>query len=604
MMSKFPLFSTRLLPLCVGLILVVAVPFLSIWRTGPQSALFLESLSLGGVLVLVLATALSGKLDVRPPAASLWLLLMALFWAVQARVMDLSYIGLSDMAAWSFAILALGVWACRGWVRHIGQERAVAVLAWVLVLACCLQATVGWMQYTGAAAAWKGWLMYRSGIVEGQLGQRNHFGHYLMWGVLATAYLWTTRRMAWWLALPVTAYLGLTLGLTGSRAVLAYFLAIGAALPLWRWLNGNNATRMTVVFAAVLLWTAFAQFAAEPLLQLFQHSSGVDSAAERLANHRFGQSGRDYEWRKAWLVFQSAPWFGHGWGSYALQGFLVDADFYPLGFRPYETNVLFTHSHNSFLNLLAEMGIVGTLLVLGGLAVCVRRAFSQASAASLLLLALLTVSLVHSLVEYPLWYVYFLSAFMLFVGLMPAPESTRPLPEWMTWTVGIGAAMMLVGVVRLGFVYQDLRQAAAKTTTATEKAANITTLLYLSRTEPMLRYYADMTLLNHVDTAADHIPAWAQTARESARYRPYANAHKWGLLAYRAGEHQAAADWMRQMYRYYPSKYPVYGAAIMTPPHYRGLQAQYSAECRAYYATIKKPPVCAEAMPPKPPTKP
>ncbi|UOP04955.2 PglL family O-oligosaccharyltransferase [Conchiformibius kuhniae] len=605
-MSDSPqsVFKLSLLPLWVGLALTMALPFLSLIRTGPQSAFFLEAMSLLGVLVWFTATAAAGKLKSAPPAATWWLLLLAVFWAAQARLMKLDYVGLSDMVAWTFVVLAFGVWTCRAWVRDAGQERAAAVLAWVLVAACCLQAAVGWLQYTGHAAHFKPWLMYRAGIVEGQLGQRNHFGHYLMWGALAAAYLWTARRMAWWGALAVWCWLGGAMALTGSRSVLAYFIALAVLALLWRLWAGAAAKRAVRIVALALAVLAVLQFALEPLLQLFG-SGSVESAAERLGNHSFGQSGRDYESRKAWQIFQTAPWFGHGWGSYALQGFLADPAVYAKGFRQYDQNVLFTHSHNGVLNLLAEMGAVGTGLVFGGLAWCVRTAFVRKNAASLFLLAAMSVSLVHSLLEYPLWYVYFLTAFTVFVGMMPAPQrETRALAAGWFWAAVAAAIIVIFGIVRLGVAYNDLRHAASGSRDAVAKSEKIVKLLYLARTEPMWRYYAHMNLLNHVDTAADHLPAWAQEARLSAHYRPYANAHKWALLAYRAGEREAAADWLRQMYRYYPTKYPVYGAALMTPPHYAGLRAQFSAECRAYYAAVRQTPVCAEAMPPKPQGKP
>ena len=88
--------------------------------------------------------------------------------------------------------------------------------------------------------------------------------------------------------------------------------------------------------------------------------------------------------------------------------------------------MLFTHSHNSFLNLLAEMGIVGTALVLLGMAWAIRGCFQRANApAGVLILALISVSLVHSTLEYPLWYVYFLSIFALFIGFAPATASEQ-----------------------------------------------------------------------------------------------------------------------------------------------------------------------------------
>ncbi|MDO5356048.1 MAG: Wzy polymerase domain-containing protein [Conchiformibius sp.] len=597
MSDKPSLLKISLLPWWTGMILIAAVPFLSILRTGPLSSFFLESGSLLFVLTLVLLTVFCSGIRSRPPAAAVWFGLLALFWAVQARWMGLLYAGVSDMAAWAFVILAFLAWACREWVNRFGQETVAAVLAWVLLAAGCVQAGIAWMQYTGAAADFSGWLMYRPGIVEGQLGQRNHLAHYLMWAVLASAYLCTQRRLTAWLAWPLAACLAWTIGLTGSRTVFVYVLGLALLLPLWRWRAGRAGNRGCAVFALAAATVLLFQFAAEPLAAWVSGQGGFATAAERLGNENFGRSGRGYEWRKAWLVFQSAPWFGHGWGSYALQGFL-ETGVYPTGYRPYENGVLFTHSHNSLLNLLAEMGIVGTALVLGGLAYVLRTVWRQPSPASLFLLAAMSVSLLHSLFEYPLWYIYFLSVFALFVGLMPPPSRLPEREQAVSYafSAAVAAAVLLLaaGVLRLGFAYQDLRQAARGATTALEKAERVGSLVRIVHHEPMLAYYAELTLLNHIDTArAGSVPEWAQqAARRATLFRPYSHAHKWGLTAYRTGRREEGAKWMEQVYRYYPAKMQVYGAAIAANPEYAGLREGFTRHCRAYYASLGQAPQC------------
>lgn len=602
--SRLPLLEWRVLPLWFGLTLVAALPFLSIYRVGPLPSFFLESGSLLFVLLWVLASVFSGCLKNRPPAAAWYFAAMALFWAGQARLMEVGYTGQNDMAAWSFLILALGAWAARGWTDKIGQERAVSVLAWVLLWACLVQAVIGWLQYTGLAAQFKGLLMYRNGIVEGQLGQRNHFGHYLMWGVLAAAYLWGQRRLASWLALPLIVFLAATIGLTGSRTVFGYVLALALLLPLARCFGGRQIGRnlwcMAAAGAAVLLF----QFALEPLLALAD-GKNMTSAAERLGSSSFGQSGRHYEWLKAWKSFQAAPWFGHGWGSYSLQGFLIN-DVYPDGYRPYENGVLFTHSHNSLLNLLAEMGIAGTALVLGGLLWVLRGSLKRAHAAQgVFVLAAISVSLVHSLLEYPLWYIYFLSAFSLFVGFAPAARESQPAGSLKTDDAtrsgliysGMAALLALAlcgGIMRLAVAYQELRTiAASSSNNPQEHTKRITGLLLISQTEPMLQYYAQLQLTDYIEPTDTRFPDWLYEAgRKSLHYRPFTNSYKWALLAYRQGDKDEAQRWMDAVYRYYPARLDTYGAELSATSNYPELRATYSKHCHAYYRSIGRHAPC------------
>ncbi len=599
------LFSRETLPLWLGLfVIVVAAPF-SIMRVGPLPSFFLEAGSLLGCLILVAFTLLSGSLKTRIPAASYYFVTLAIFWAAQARMMQLTYIGMSDMAAWTFAILALLCWACRGWVARLGAERAVSVLAGVLLLGAVLQAMVGWLQYTDLAGKFHGVLMYRKGIVEGQLAQRNHFAHYLMWGMLAAGWLWAQRRLAWFVAVPLMLLIAATMGLTGSRTIFGYVLAMLVLLPLYRLFSGCLSTRAVWGLGLAAAIVLLGQFAVEPVLDLFREGT-ITSAADRISSgSQIAGSGRGYEWQKAWQIFLSAPWFGHGWGSYPLYGFLTNV--YPTTFRPYETDVLFTHSHNSFLNLLAEMGIVGTALVLLGMLWAIRGCFQRANApVGVFILALMSVSLVHSTLEYPLWYIYFLSIFALFIGFAPASAKTPPAPlssgslKTVYAATALAIALLSAGIVYTATVYQDLRQFSASGGSTAQQAKNIAGLQRIARHNAMLRYYAHFQLISHFDPGSATVPPWAEEAAESLRYRPYANAQRYAFAAYRAGKIQAARDWMILMYHYYPSKFSAYASQIMDSPYYPQLQADFTAQCRAYYASVEQIPICAQAAPAKP----
>lgn len=596
------LWRRELLPLWVGMFSIVVVPFLSIYRVGPLSSFYLESGSLLLILFWVLWSAGVGCLKVALPRGSVYFLLLALFWAVQARVMGLAYPGLSDMVAWSFVVFALACWAGRGWVLEVGQERVLSVLAVALVVGGVLQSVVAWLQYTGLARWFSGYLMFRQGVVEGQLAQRNHLGHYVMWGVLSVAWLWSQRRLAWWWAVLLLGCFASVLALTGSRTVLAYVLALAVFLPVaWLWAR-ERVRRLVVKLLVGLGCVLLFQLALEPLLAWWQLGE-LHGAVGRLKGASFAVSGRGYEWQKAWLIFLSAPWFGYGWGSYALQGFLVDV--YPSGFRPYETNVLFTHSHNSFLNLLVEMGLVGTLLVLGGLLWtwlgCLKR---DNAVAGLFLTCLASVSLIHSFFEFPLWYGYFMGVFALFVAFVPPVRLERVGKSgclkgrrwWGVFAVVV-CVLLMVGIVRLAVAYQELRKVSQYTQVNVQKRAeNVAGLLKIAKTEPMLRYYAQLQLMSYVTPELREFPVWAEEASAALTYRPFASAYKWSLVAMRLGKVDEARNWMRWMYRYYPSKMQVYGKAIMGSSEYEALRADYWKYCYAYYATLQQLPVCVSQV--------
>ena len=159
--------------------------------------------------------------------------------------------------------------------------------------------------------------------------------------------------------------------------------------------------------------------------------------------------------------------------------------------------------------------------------------------------------------------------------------------------------VLVSAIIRLGFVYQDLRRYSGKSDTAVvARTKNIMGLLYIAETEPMFRYYAQLQLMNYIDPNSKHFPNWAiEHARQNMRYRPYANGHKYAFAAYRAGDIDEAREMMNFMYRYYPSKMNAYASSIMNTDYYPQLRSDFSNTCHEYYTKIKQTPVCAEALP-------
>ena len=598
----------QLWPLWFCFIWIGIVPFVSLYRVGPLSSFYLEAGSLAGAVMLLLLSALDGRLNVKLPTASVYLLVLAAFWWLQARVMGLSFPGMNDMVVWTFVILALAAWACRGWVAEFGQNRVVAVLAWVLVAGALMQALVSLMQFGGWAGEdmFRGIIAYR-GLreVSGQLGQRNHLGHYLMWGALAAAYLWSQRRVPGWLGVALVLALTGALGLVNSRTIFTYVAGVGLLLPFWRLLAGREGNRLLWILLFTLLMTVVVQLGIGHVLNWF---TGVayDTALARVENSSFAMSARDIEWRKAWMAFQTAPWWGYGWGGYALQGFLINLS--AKGYSLNNLNVLFTHSHNLVLQLLVETGIVGTLLVFGGFAAAIRRLLVRpANAASLLLLAMMAVSLCHSMLEYPLWYIYFLTPFALMMSLTPArakDAAIAPLhARWQGYGGVVLALFLLVGITRLGWVYTDLTafDRQNKNDTPAQIADKIAGLRKIAETEPMLRYYALLSLTRRADPAGPTVYPWAEAAAEQAlTFRPYANAYQVGIYRYRRGDRAAAADWMQKVYEYYPYMMPFYAKKMRGSSELNNLYPQLQAGCSAFRQIDEKAKPCDAGAPQQP----
>lgn len=578
----------------LGVFLLCVVPFLSSWRTGPLPGLYLESGALLFAAVLAATTAATQRTALVLPKATLYWLVLAGLLMVQARVMALPYASQSDMTAAIFVGLALLSWAARVWVLRFGQRQAVAVVAWALLIGAYLQSLVCVLQFIGETS-WLPGLMAGPGnhYVFGQLGQRNHLGHYLMWGVLALCYLWHERKMSGWLALLLLLWLTGVMGLVGSRTILTYIIAIGLALAFWRWRGGSQANRPIAIVALAIGLVLMAQFTLSPLLSWLGQVD-FQSGVMRMGASSFEQSGRDIEWHKAWQVFLAQPWFGHGWGSYAYQGF-VENRAYSQGFRLYDTRVLFTHSHNLVLQLLAETGVVGTALVAGGFVWAVWGFVRQPfSAASMILTLMLLVSLCHSMLEYPLWYVYFLAVFVLLMALTPASAAAAAKPVHGRWVVAAVGVVMMIGILRLGVVYQDVLVAGRSSNDAVQAQRRIEDLQRLRAREYWLRYYIDMTLVQKANTAQLPLPEWGRQAADAAgHYRPYSNTYVRGLYLAQQGDTAAAEQWFQQMARYYPLMMPTMLDKLNQQPDQQALALGLQRSCDQYTHSTGRQLVCS-----------
>jgi O-antigen ligase len=145
-----------------------------------------------------------------------------------------------------------------------------------------------------------------------------------------------------------------------------------------------------------------------------------DSAGERLVRYFESDSlsgertVRIQLFLYAWLMFLSNPILGVGFGEYAWRAFELSA-----GLPGAVTPGIDRHSHNLFLQLLAETGIAGFLCVAVPLASWFyRMPWRHLTPARSWAVGVLAIMGLHSMVEFPLWHANFLGVFALLFGLV------------------------------------------------------------------------------------------------------------------------------------------------------------------------------------------
>jgi hypothetical protein len=219
-------------------------------------------------------------------------------------------------------------------------------------------------------------------------------------------------------------------------------------LALWGLLDRRAVPRVRGLLIATPLiyaagWLAMAQWAART-----QQAFG---GAARLAETDISSS-RFAIWADTLTLIKAHPWAGVGWGEFNLAWSLT-----PLPGRP---TAFFDHAHNLPLHLAAELGLplalAVTALLLGAFGSAAWRAWRRDGddgvARRGAVMVVLMIGL-HSLLEYPLWYSYFLlpAAWALGVALR-RPEDTAATPPATAaqrrpaaWVLAAGAWAVMVG---------------------------------------------------------------------------------------------------------------------------------------------------------------
>lgn len=220
---------------------------------------------------------------------------------------------------------------------------------------------------------------------------------------------------AWWLfqveRLKINSLIAIVLmllwGLVLTQSRIGWIIVPAFAFACWFW-RGNEGFR--VIPNGVLVGLIVTYLALVLTLPTISSLLGVvtNSAAERLG----GTSIRLVLFQQALEISFSYPWFGAGWGQFGPQQLAFATNF--------PQSLYSRHAHNIVLNFAAELGWPITVLIFCGLSywfcrICLFRPITKQVAFAILFFIAV---LVHSLVEYPLWYAFVLLPFALLVGMV------------------------------------------------------------------------------------------------------------------------------------------------------------------------------------------
>jgi hypothetical protein len=338
------------------------------------------------------------------------------------------------------------------------------------------------------------------------------------------------------------------LALAGSRSTWLYLAALATLALLLHRRQRDGASRRLALFACGLL-PGFIVAHGLAMAFFLQPGAPVTTSAERLFQVASGIGPRLELWSGAWQMFLSAPLLGAGVGQFAWYHFLHQA----AGEAPAASG-LFNHAHNVVLHLMAETGIAGALLIVGAVLVWLAdlRRVSLDAAWWWLLSALVVIG-IHSMLEYPLWYSYFLgpAAFLLGLG------AQRPFALRMPGAARAAVALALAaGCVHLASVvpsYRDFERLVFGAGSQSSTDPGFARELMKVHREPLLTPYVELAIAHGASVDRTQLDDKLELATRALHFAPLeVVAYRQALLLALAGHGHAAREQLARSLAVYP----------------------------------------------------
>ncbi len=409
----------------------VAVPTLLAANDPPSVTFYNQILSVfgWGLWMMVLrgrhGLALAKPVAWRAPllalAVVLWITAGA---ALTSSALNHLPLGLALMASG----MALSAWvvqdtAWRG-AQRLGTVPVLDVVAEALAMTGVIGLALGFLQVF--LPGWTDGLVIAQpsapGRAVGNLRQPNHLSTLLIWSVCGA--VWLGRRRLW--AQGVAALM-VVVGVGGVVWTASRTGMLGMALlTVWAFRDKHLPKPLRLVLLLEPLWYGLWWLGMAWWAQL--GSGHTFAAGARMNDGSDISSSRFKIWSDTIELILANPWWGVGWGEFNLAWTFTELPNRPVAF--------FDHTHNVVLHWAVEQGVplalLMTLLTAFGLLVlwmpwrAVRRADADEPEGLRLGVVAMTgtvaaMAALHSLLEYPLWYAYFL------------------LPAAMVWALGLAA---------------------------------------------------------------------------------------------------------------------------------------------------------------------
>ncbi|WP_299486067.1 O-antigen ligase [Acaryochloris sp. IP29b_bin.137] len=259
-----------------------------------------------------------------------------------------------------------------------------------------------------------------AGSWRGIYSHKNYLGRSMVLGALCL-YFTPVRQKLYLFKYLCLSILALTLLFSDSKTALVILITMFLLIPLFRAMRLEYSWMITILCISVFCAGSGATIFFDNFDQILS-SLGKDSTL----------SGRTELWHEILLSVRDRPLFGHGYGAFWTEGGGAEMVWQEFGWQA-------PHAHNGTLDLLLDLGIVGTVIFL----LFYLRVFCQ----SLLLLR-----------QTKSFSTIFPIAFLVMLFMVNLTESSTVVRPQFAWTVFVGVSLLVQKGLRSAETVENIDQ--------------------------------------------------------------------------------------------------------------------------------------------------
>jgi len=446
---------------------------------------------------------------------------------------------------------------------ELGLPLVVTVLAAFLALGAELNTLAGIIQHY----RWHTFLdsfvtVKTAAAVYGNLAQPNHYANYITLGLVSIGLLQMRGVLRSWQTALLVLPMLFVLVLSGSRSAWFYLLFMVAMSYFWQ---RRDKVYLPILKYTLLLLLGFALMHLVVQIPWLASTGGEVTALQRMYSemNSGSSSARLYLWKEAWLIFTHFPVLGAGFGQFAWQHFQLCAEL-----RNVSISGLFNNAHNLVMQLAAETGLAGLSILFATVGVWFMHAWREdRTIYQWWGFAVLAVLGIHSLLEYPLWYAYFIGIAAVTLGLMEGRVFRLELRSLGRLFV---AMMLLLGVVSAAQLFVGYKKLEASlaihplTSDDTTYGPRLRDSLGAVNNYALLRPYAELYLSSLIEVSSERLADKLALNEQVMRFVPIASVvyrHAW-LLALAERIPEAKIQLERSIWSY-PGEFAVAQTELM-----------------------------------------